>query len=382
MKGLLNSWRARFSEKWAVKDLPKTASRGSISKDQLSILPECRESYLVFVDGYLDLSLSCLPKELVALPLEGSISSYGLFLQNRWTKLIQEEKEEKMLLNGALAEGALFLYVPPHFVLSTPLQIHQVFTSNDLAVPRIEAILGKCASLSVVQTAQALCDCPWRAGAWVASLEEGASFNLMSQTNLGSKSRSSEAVRVQLKRDANFSFFEASRGGEEAVVSVFVDLAQENSFAHLKALGMLDKKRRFDCRFQARHIAPSCRSRQHVKMALFDEGRSHFEGKIYVEPEAQKTESYQLNQNLLLSNQAQAQSKPALEIFADDVKASHGAVVSQLGDEEMFYLASRGLSQEEGRKLLVKGFCRELLDEVPLERVRNQLLNEIDQWIK
>ena len=101
------------------------------------------------------------------------------------------------------------------------------------------------------------------------------------------------------------------------------------------------------------------------------QSQSSFEGKIYVHPEAQKTEAYQINKNLLLSESAIANAKPNLEIFADDVKASHGATMAQVDEEQLFYLQSRGLSQETARGLLIRGFIQEMVDQIPLQSVRD-----------
>ncbi|MGH2638500.1 MAG: SufD family Fe-S cluster assembly protein, partial [Rhabdochlamydiaceae bacterium] len=101
------------------------------------------------------------------------------------------------------------------------------------------------------------------------------------------------------------------------------------------------------------------------KGVLKGQSQSSFEGKIYVHPEAQKTEAYQLNHNLLLSDAAVANAKPNLEIFADDVKASHGATMSEVDDEQLFYLQSRGLTKDSARTLLIQGFIQEFLNQIP-----------------
>jgi Fe-S cluster assembly protein SufD len=113
------------------------------------------------------------------------------------------------------------------------------------------------------------------------------------------------------------------------------------------------------------HIAPHTRSRQHFKAILRDRSRSSFEGKILVRPEAQKTQAYQLNNHLLLSEEALSFAKPNLEIFADDVKASHGATVSQLNEEELFYFRCRGFPLVVAQEMLAEGFCNEILHAAP-----------------
>ena len=109
---------------------------------------------------------------------------------------------------------------------------------------------------------------------------------------------------------------------------------------------------------------------QLFKGILFDASQSSFAGKILVKQEAQKTQAYQLNKNLLLGKAAIAQSRPHLEIHADDVKASHGATVAQPTEAELFYLKSRGITEEEAKQLLIVGFYREILDQIPYARLK------------
>src|SRR5262249_47004993 len=113
------------------------------------------------------------------------------------------------------------------------------------------------------------------------------------------------------------------------------------------------------------HQAPHTTSMQRFKGVLNGHSQSSFEGKILVHPEAQKTQAYQLNNNLLLSRGAIAQSKPNLEVFADDVKASHGATFSQLERDKLFYLNTRGIDFNLARRLLIWGFCREMIEGIP-----------------
>ena len=125
------------------------------------------------------------------------------------------------------------------------------------------------------------------------------------------------------------------------------------------------------------HAAPHARSLQKFKGVLKDTAQSSFEGKIFVRPEAQKTEAYQLNHNLLLSEGAIAHAKPNLEIFADDVKASHGATFAQVDEEQLFYLKSRGISAEVASQLLIGGFMQEMIDQIPHDFVRKEVASNV-----
>jgi Fe-S cluster assembly protein SufD len=136
---------------------------------------------------------------------------------------------------------------------------------------------------------------------------------------------------------------------------------------------MLNEKRESHIHVLIDHQAPNCRSFQLYKGVVNDFSRSSFEGKILVRQAAQKTDAFQLNNNLLLSDRAHADSKPNLEIFADDVKASHGATVGQLDEEQLFYMQTRGFSKAEAQNMLVYSFSKELLDMIPIESVVNSM---------
>jgi hypothetical protein len=136
------------------------------------------------------------------------------------------------------------------------------------------------------------------------------------------------------------------------------ELVEEN--ANVELFGLIQSEA--SVQSEVRHLAPHTKSRQHFKSVLRGKMKSSFEGKIYVAPIAQKTEAYQLSNALLLSDDATHRAMPNLEIFADDVKASHGATTGQIDEESLFYLRSRGLSEIEAKELLVEGFCKEILD--------------------
>jgi len=129
-----------------------------------------------------------------------------------------------------------------------------------------------------------------------------------------------------------------------------------------------------------RHDAPNCTSRQTVKNVLNGRSRGVFQGRIEVARDAQKTDGYQMNQALLLSPDAEIDSKPELEIFADDVKCSHGATVGELDAEQLFYLRSRGVPEDAARAILVRAFLTGALDLVTDDAIRSELEQRVDAW--
>ncbi len=356
---------------------PKPASKKTVSAQEIEphLLPECRSSYLVFVDGYFDEALSRIPSPLICLPLDGAVRSYGLFLQNRMSSALKGEKDPFAALNVVFQGRGVFLYAPPNAKLEIPLQILYFFTSIEASSPRIQIYLGKNAKLEIVQTAfhraQTFCN-----AACDIALDENAELSLTDAQELPLASQQFQSLRATLKRNSRLKTLQLTRGSMMARSSIQIQLCEENAEAELLGLWRLRGESQAHVHAVVEHLAPYTRSRQHFKGILKEKSRSSFEGKIYVSPEAQKTEAYQLNNNLLLSDEAQANAKPNLEIFADDVKASHGATVAQLDEEELFYLRSRGLPIAQARRWLAAGFSREIIDRIAIASLKEKLAKE------
>jgi Fe-S cluster assembly protein SufD len=156
-------------------------------------------------------------------------------------------------------------------------------------------------------------------------------------------------------------------------------LEKEYSEAHLTGLYFAKGTSHIDNHTVVDHIKPNCESNELYKGIMDDNSTAVFNGKIFVQPDAQKTNAFQSNKNVLLSNNATVNTKPQLEIFADDVKCSHGCTVGQLDDEGLFYLRSRGINENMARSLLVHAFVIDILDHVKLEPIReyiDQLISE------
>ncbi len=305
---------------------------------------------LVFVDGFFEDAASIIPSPLICLPLEAAVRSYGLFLQARLAKILGQETDPFAALNGAFQGRGVFLYIPPK--CKAALQLTQIYRSVGTASPRLHIYLGREAQLDLIQTSQGHSELSNSAIDFV--LDAGAHLSFIDHADGHFK-----AIRATLKKDSKLKTVQL---GQTLRTSIQIELAEENSESELYGLSRLDQDQESHIHATVTHAAPHTRSRQHFKSVLKGKSRFSFEGKIHVHPEAQKTEAYQLNNNLILSNDASAHAKPNLEIFADDVKASHGATVGQLDEEALFYLRSRGLGLLQAREWLVQGFCKDILD--------------------
>jgi Fe-S cluster assembly protein SufD len=214
------------------------------------------------------------------------------------------------------------------------------------------------------------------------SLDENAAFT-HTQTVFGHIDHwFFDAFRATLKKHSRLQCHMATSGSKTVRHSYKVALNGENAEADLKGIWMLSGRRQSHVHVQMEHHAPECRSMQLFKGINADASQSSFEGKILVQPEAQRTQAYQLNNNMLLGEYALANSKPNLEIFADDVKASHGATVAKLDPSQLFYLKTRGLSEPLAKALLLQGFCREIIDAIPSDSLRNDILGFVEKTLK
>lgn len=377
-----------FSQRYALSK-PTTISLSQIASH---IYPECKESVLVFVNGHYQPLLSnitALPKRLIISPLPEATRTYSALLNNQLAKSLKEETDPFTTLNAALNCDGGFIYLPPKTVVETPIQILHVIDAGSAPIfvmPRIHVFVGAQSELKLATSAMCLSGLHYCLNQAVEfSLEEDAhAKHLQMAYDASAESWHLDAVRASLKRNSTFKTLCLTDGSATTRHDYRIALTGENAEASLNGLWMLSDKREAHTHVLIDHQAPNCRSLQLYKGVLNDFAKSSFEGKIYVRQAAQKTDAFQLNNNLLLSDRAQANSKPNLEIFADDVKASHGATVGQLDSDQLFYMKTRGFSDELAKNMLVYSYCKEVLDMIFIpsvlcemtRRAKNYLIKE------
>jgi Fe-S cluster assembly protein SufD len=175
---------------------------------------------------------------------------------------------------------------------------------------------------------------------------------------------------VQLDRDATYKSFALTTGAALSRHQISATLTAPGGEVHLDGVHVLGGEAHADTTTFIDHAAPHCASRETYRQVLDGHARGVFQGKILVRPQAQKTDGFQLNQALMLSDTAEINAKPELEIYADDVKCSHGATSGRLDDEALFYLRSRGIPEAEARQMLVQAFIGATLDLIEHEEIR------------
>ena len=185
----------------------------------------------------------------------------------------------------------------------------------------------------------------------------------------------------KLKSDSNFSSFIFSSGLKFYKQDINVDLDGENSECDIKAALFLDNDEHQEIKTKINHLVPNCKSYQKIKNVLDSEGRGIYQGKIYVKDIAQKTNAYQLSKALLLDDNSEFNSKPELEIYADDVKCSHGSTSGSVDENSIHYLMTRGLTKREAIELLINGFLNEIISEIKSSSIRKFVENKIELQI-
>lgn len=301
-----------------------------------------------------------LPQGVRSMPFKQAKDEYAVFLQNISSKFLQKEKNIFPILNEACCDNGLFFHVTSN--VQEPVWIEDlVTTSGSISLKRMVIYVAKGKSIDLVLkrkytgkvNSNFLID---------VVVEDGGSCRMIDLNLEGSSEACSMMhVRAQVKKGAVFRHYFANRGGAMCRMDLFAELLGERSEVDLQGVWLLKDKLSSHTEIRIEHKAPNTRSNQHYKGVLKDKSLSTFEGKIYIEPQAQKTEAYQLNNNLILDNGACAFSKPNLEIFADDVKASHGATITELNEDEIFYLRTRGINTKRAKDLLTAGFTKAIV---------------------
>lgn len=339
---------------------------------------------LVFCNGYYypELSTPFASPKVTVIPLERAALEFAAFFNNHLVKSLKSETDPFAALNGALYQGGLFLYIPPNVMLKEPIEIiHLIDVTGDSKImnPRIQVFGGANSEFEISIINRTVSGETFFSNQLIDFvLGDGARAKLY-QITMGASPTSwiFDAVRATLKRDSYFRSVSVTDGAGTVRSDYAVQLTGENGEASLNGLWMLKGAKEAHTNVNIEHIAPHTRSQQLFKGVLNDQSASSFEGKIFVRQAAQKTDAFQLNNNLLLNDKARASAKPNLEIFADDVKASHGATFGQLNAEHLFYLFARGFSKEAAKNLLVEGYCQEVVDLISQSVLREEVRSKI-----
>jgi Fe-S cluster assembly protein SufD len=339
---------------------------------------------LVVVNGRFDTTLSRvkgLPAGVHAGSLATALKDYADVVQRYFGQLADLSARSFTALNTAFVEDGAFLHVPEGVAIETP--IHIVFVTGGegahvMAHPRTLVVCGAGAQATVIES-------------YIGAGGETYFCNAVSEVFVGDnggvdhykvQQESLEAFHVgalhaHTSRSARFSSHSFSLGGRIVRNDTGTILDGDGGDCTLNGLYLADRDRLIDNHTTIDHAKPHCGSHEVYKGILGGTSRAVFNGKIIVRQDAQKTDAKQTNRALLLTDGATINTKPQLEIFADDVKCTHGAAIGQLDDEAIFYLRTRGMTSAEARDMLIHAFAGQILDGVTVEPLRTALEAEL-----
>jgi Fe-S cluster assembly protein SufD len=331
---------------------------------------------IVFVNGHLRPDLSTVGPEagVRAGSLEALLAEDPGAAEPHLGRIADLARRAFPALNAALTMGGAAIVVPRGTIVAVP--IHLIFAARPggeriVAHPRNLILAGEGSQVTVVETYVGLAaGVAWHNALTEIVLESGARLRHVRVQRQGDDELHTSAVAVEVGRDASFSSHVVTMGGRLTRNDLDVVLAAEGAECSLDGLYLLAGAQHLDNHTHIDHARPHGTSRELYKGVLSGASRGVFNGRILVRKDAQKTDARQTNRNLLLSDEALVDTKPELEIFADDVKCTHGATIGQLDEAALFYLRSRGLSPEVGRSLLIHAFAAEVIGRIPLLPLR------------
>ena len=330
---------------------------------------------LVFLNGAFSEDLSSWPAGGVLIgSLAHAIAGQNPIVERHLGRIAKFEAHAFTALNTAFIGDGALIELQPDAVVEQP--IHLVFISDGESVshPRNLVVAGRHSRATVIESFVSLRDASYFTNAVTEILVgEGARVDHYKLQRESGTAFHVGTVQARQERDSQFHSFSFAVGGSLARTNIYTSLDGDAATCTLNGLYLTDGQQHIDNQTSIEHIAPNCPSHELYKGVL--DGRSHgvFNGKVYVHPEAQKTDGKQSNNNLLLSPQARVDTKPQLEIFADDVKCTHGATVGRLDELAMFYLNSRGIGPETARTLLTYAFAADVLETIELEPMKKEL---------
>jgi Fe-S cluster assembly protein SufD len=283
-----------------------------------------------------------------------------------------------VMLNDALSPETVVIDIPAGIKVDSPIFLTWHAPHHELVNPRVVINVGSSAEVCVVE-AQSGQPTGWCNR--VSDIHVAENATCKHYRHLGGDGVATFTTNVNVATAGVYDTLLINTGGETTRHDVNIDLTGARAHTSLKVANLLRASQHGDLTALVRHLAPNTQSNQTVRTILMDQARGVYQGKIYVDRVAQKTDGYQLSSALLLSPQAEMDTKPELEIYADDVKCSHGATTGALDDAQMFYLQSRGLPEAEARALLLNAFITSLFDGLD-ENLRARFDGIVEGWLK
>lgn len=376
-------------EEWKYTNLASLAKQSFVPAtrpETLSIdtarfvYPETSTAHLVVVNGFLseELSVKAGLESVVAIDLLSAVEDarYNKIARSYLARNAGYHDKGLAALNTAFVQSGLFLLIPKNVKVETPIQITFLTDGEPgtASFPRLLVVAEEHSSATIIESFVSTRELRYFTNA-IAEIvvKDGARLEHYRMQRESREAFHVSLTSAELGRGSSYDTTSINMGARLARHDISVVMDHEGAECWVDGLYLVGANQHTDTHSVIDHKQPHCSSHQLYKGILDDNGRAVFNGKVFVREGAQKTDAMQTNKNLLLSPQARVDTKPQLEIYADDVKCAHGAAVGQIDLEELFYLQARGINPELGRSLLTYGFAEEVIAKIKLDSIRAQL---------
>ncbi len=335
--------------------------------------------------AYKNSPLSCLKDGTVIGSLYKAMEFYPDIVEKYLGTTAKVNGQGMVSLNTAFMQDGLFIYVPDNVRVEKPVQVINIVDSDDpvFIQPRNLIIAGKNSALTLVHCDHSLThNISFTNTVSEVILHENANIDHYKVQNKGQNSSLVTSLYFRQEKNSKVSNNVITLNGGFTRNQVDLSITGENCISDLYGLYLMDKSQHVDNQVFVDHVAPNSLSNQLYKGILDDQASGVFSGKVLVRRNSQKTQAFQNNKNILLTDEAKVNTQPFLEIYADDVKCSHGATVGQLDSNAMFYMRSRGLCERTARQLLMYAFAGEIVNKISIKALRDNITKLVEKRLR
>ena len=347
-------------------------------------------SYLYFVvnDAFYpvkDVRNNTLPEGVIIGSVNQAAETHPELVKQYFGKLSSKKEDGLIAFNGAFAQDGFFMYVPKNVVLDKPVQLVNIMRSDVdfMANSHNLIILEEGAKAQLLVCDHTVDDVRFLSNRVTeVFVSENATYEHYKLENMHVKTTNLATLLIDQQASSNVLANVITLHNGQTRNTVEIDLDGEHCETLLCGMVIGDKNQQVDNFTSIIHNKPNCHSRELFKYVLDDMAKGGFTGKLYVAKDAQKTAAFQTNRNILLSKTAKMRTKPQLEIYADDVKCSHGATIGQLDESAKFYMQARGISGEEARLLLMFAFTNDVIENIRIPALQDRIKMLVEKRLR
>ena len=370
-------------EEWKYTNIKKIVNREyKISKNKEEIDISNFTDYeprIILINGVLSEDISILPEEIEIMPLieaiERDVIGREIFEDNRMNE------DSFWAMNTAFMDAGIYLKVPDGLQINIPILMMNITTSVEIPTvchPRNIIEVGKDAKLSIIEqyVDSGNEDMLTNSVTQIYTEENGVVEHIM-KTNLSDKGVHIGNINAYQNKNSRINTHNFCMSGKVIRNNLNFSLRGNGSYCQMNGLYLVDGEEHVDNHTTVEHLVSHCGSKEHYKGIVGGRGSAVFNGRIRVHKNAQKTDAVQNNENLLLTDDAVIHTKPELEIYADDVKCTHGATIGQIDEDALFYLRCRGIEKKEAREIMIKAYVGEIIERIEDDTMQSMLEKEV-----